>query len=77
MRYFFDLHNDIDTQDDEGVELASLAEAKAHAVTEARVMAADSVSKGHLNLSHYIQVADGGRADLFRVTFREAVEVIA
>jgi hypothetical protein len=77
MRYFFNLHNDIDTQDEEGVELASPAEARAHAVAEARVMAADSVSKGHLNLAHYIQVFDDGRQALFRVTFGEAVDVIA
>ena len=40
-------------------------------------MAADSVSKGHLNLAHYIQVFDDGRQALFRVTFGEAVDVIA
>ena len=75
MRYYFGLYNDLVTEDDEGVELDSLADAKAHAVCEARVMAADGVKKGHLNLSHYIQVADAGRTPLFRVTFREAVEV--
>jgi hypothetical protein len=75
VRYFFNLHNDVDTLDEEGVELESETEAWDLACSEARVMAAESVRVGHLDLSHYVEVADiAGRA-LFRVTFAEVVEL--
>ncbi len=52
--YYFNLFNDDVTMDDEGVELADDEAARAHAVKEARVMAADTVLHGHLTGSHRI-----------------------
>ena len=75
MRYYFHLHNDIHTNDEEGVELVDDEAARRHATHEARTMAAESVRKGHLDLSHYIEVATDSGTSLFRLTFGEVVEV--
>lgn len=76
VRYFFHLYNDIDTQDEEGIELADETAARKHAEGEARTMAAESVRKGHLDLSHFIEVATDSGPPLFKVTFGEVVTVI-
>jgi hypothetical protein len=75
MRFYFHLHNDIETHDGEGVELADRAAAVRHAEDEARTMAAQSVGVGHLNLSHCIEVTDSAGTCLLKVTFGEVVEV--
>jgi hypothetical protein len=43
-RYFFDLHNDMDVRDDEGVELPNLNAALLHALHEARTMIQASIA---------------------------------
>ena len=74
-RYFFHLHNDIDVTDDEGRELADESAARSAAHDDARQMAGESVQHGHLNLDHFIEVADDEGRPLFRVTFREVVTI--
>ena len=73
--YFFNLYNDEVTMDDEGVQLADEEAARAHAIKEARTMAADSVSKGHLTVSHRIDFVDEKRNLVGSVRFDEAVDV--
>lgn len=73
--YFFNLFNDDITMDDEGVQLADVEAARAHAVKEARVMAADSVIHGHFTRSHRIEVVDEGQNLVGIVRFDEAVVV--
>ena len=73
--YFFNLFNDAVTMDDEGVEVADDDAARAHAVKEARTMAADSVRKGHLTVSHRIEFVDRSRRLLGTVRFDEAVDI--
>lgn len=75
MRFYFHLHNDVETHDEEGVELADTTAAVRHAKDEARTMAAESVGVGHLNLSHCIEVTDKAGAGLLKVTFGDVVEV--
>ena len=75
-RFFFHLHNDEDTLDEEGRELPDVAAAQAEALFDARHMAAESVRSGHLNLSHFVQVADESGKGLFRVTFGDAVAIL-
>ena len=67
-RYFFHFHNDIDTFDEEGLELANDAAARTQAIAEARAIAADSVRHGSLDLNHRIEVvtADGGGVQVVR-----------
>jgi hypothetical protein len=73
--YFFNLYNDEVTMDGEGVQLADEEAARAHAIKEARTMAADSVSKGHLTVSHRIDFVDEKRNLVGSVRFDEAVDV--
>lgn len=75
MRFFFHLHNDIDTRDEEGTELPDRDAARALAQKEARTMAAESVRKGHLNLAHFVEVTDEAGAALFRVEFGQVIDV--
>ena len=66
--YYFNLFNDDLTMDDEGVELADDEAARAHAVKEARVMAADTQS-------HRIEFIDEARNPIGTVRFDEAVDI--
>ena len=75
--YYFHLYNDEVTMDDEGVELADAEAARAHALAEARHMAADTVSKGHFTGSHRIDIVDAAREPVGTVRFDEAVEIRA
>jgi hypothetical protein len=73
MRFYFHLHNDIQTTDEEGRELPDIDAALAEAREDARTMAAESVRLGHLDLSHFIEVVDEGGHCHFRVEFRDVV----
>jgi GTP cyclohydrolase III len=75
MRFFFHLHNDLDTRDDEGRELPDEGAALASAREEARVLAAESVREGALNLAHYIAITDATGATVGTVTFGDVVEI--
>ena len=75
MRYFFHLHDDITCEDQEGAEFANEADAGDHAISEARIMAAESVLQGHLTLSHHIRVGDAAGQTRFTVTFGEVVRI--
>ena len=74
-RYFFDIYNDEDTIDTEGLELADEAAAMARSVIEARELAAESVRQGHLVGSHRIEVRDADRQCIGAVRFDEAVTI--
>ena len=73
--YYFNLFNDDITMDDEGVELADDEAAHAHAIKEARQMAADTVMHGHFSRSHRIEFADADRQVVGNVRFDEAVDL--
>jgi len=74
-RYFFDLFNDIQAPDLEGKDLHDLDAARANAVREAREMMAESVTKGRLDLRHYIQVRDDAGQVVTVVQFGDAVVI--
>ena len=74
-RYFFHLHNDLETRDEEGLELADVTAARGVAAHEARAMAAQSVAQGQLHLDHSIEVTDASGATLFTLRFGEVVEI--
>jgi hypothetical protein len=74
-RYFFHLHNDQYTEDEEGRECPNLECAREAAVAEARTMAASSVAEGHLDLSHFVRVTDARGRQVLTVTFGDAVAV--
>ena len=74
-RYFFHIHNDEYVPDEEGQELADVAAARTCALEGARDLVCNSVKDGHLNLDHYLSVADETGRVLFNVTFREAFTI--
>jgi hypothetical protein len=76
-RFFFHLHNDLDTCDEEGRDLPDLAAARSAAEEDARHMAAESVREGRLNTSHFVEVSGDDGQSLLRVTFGEVVKIIA
>ncbi|HYJ30590.1 MAG TPA: hypothetical protein VEW25_09650 [Allosphingosinicella sp.] len=74
-RYFFHLRNDVSTDDEEGLEVPDLVGARDYAIFNARAIAAENVHKGHLDLSHRIEIGDETGAIVDTVTFRDAVSV--
>jgi hypothetical protein len=74
-RYFFHLHNDVETYDEEGRECDSIEAAREAAISEARVMASSSVLEGHLVLSHNVAVTDARGRQVLVVRFGDAVSV--
>ena len=75
-RFFFHLHNDIETTDDEGMELPDLRGARQMAEENAREMAAESVRLGRLDLGHSIEVTDERGDTVLTVTFGQAIKII-
>ena len=75
-RYFFHLFNDETALDSEGMELSNDAAALHHAAGEARTMAAESVSHGHLVLDHRIDVAGEGGRTVGTVRFGDVVKIV-
>ena len=74
-RYFFHIHNDEHVLDEEGQVFPDNAAARECALEGARDLVCMSVKNGHLNLDHYLDVADEAGQVLFSVTFREAFTI--
>ena len=74
-RYFFNLFNDLNVADDEGIDLPDVAAAMEHAAENARELAAESVREGHLVLGHRIEITDDSGAVVGVVHFRDVVKV--
>ena len=74
-RYFFNLYDDVNTLDEEGIQLRDQATAEAFGLTNARAIAADQVRQGKLALWHRIEVADESGAVLKTIRFVDAVKV--
>jgi hypothetical protein len=74
-RFFFTVHDDDVTPDDEGVALPDRAAAIAEATRSARGLAAEGARCGCLCLWHRIEVSDEDGMPVATVTFREAVTV--
>jgi len=75
-RYFFHIHNDADTFDEEGTVYADTEAACRSAKREAQYLASVSVKEhGHLVLDHYVRVTDEFGDVVTTVTFENAVEI--
>ena len=74
-RYFFHVHDDLDTEDHEGLDLRDLAAAEAGAVHSARSLMCDTLMQGRLNLNHRIDIENEGGTVLSTVRFGDAVEI--
>lgn len=76
-RYFFDLHNDIESVDPEGREFPDLAAARDNATVSNREMICLSIQqRGSVNLDHHIDVRDETGDVVLTVPFREAFTII-
>ena len=73
--YYFNVRNDDITEDYEGAELPDADAARAHGIKAARSLAAHSVLKGWLTLSHHVEVLDADRNKVADISFEEAVEI--
>lgn len=74
-RYFFHLHDELDCEDEEGVELAGVDAARAFALAEAREVAGEEVKQGHLHLDHHIEVTDADGHRVADVAFADAIAI--
>lgn len=72
-RYFFHLHNTVETRDEEGVELPDIVAARAVAEREARCIAAEEVKHGELTLGHSIEVCDEVGTNMMTVRFGDVI----
>ncbi|MET0179902.1 MAG: hypothetical protein ABW194_05395 [Novosphingobium sp.] len=73
--YFFNLYDEFETFDEEGVWLANAEEAIDRAFQEARALAAAAVLGGHLTCHHRIEIVDENRNVIDTVRFDDAVRI--
>lgn len=73
--YYFNVHNDDETLDYEGADLHDDEAARAYAIAAARVLAGETASKGHIGLSHCVEILDETHKHVGTVTFGDAVEI--
>lgn len=74
--YHFNIRNgDGFTADDEGFDLASEDEARAHAIRGARSLMSAEMLEGRLDLDGQIEVTDGLDGAILTVRIRDAVQV--
>jgi hypothetical protein len=74
-RYYFHVHDAIDTLDEEGLELRSAEQACELAVRAASELAVEDAKRGELEPDHRIEVADEIGSHVSTVMFRDFVEV--
>ena len=77
MRYFFHLHDELETFDDEGLDLPNDDAARAVAVKIVRELICDDVRAGRIALDHRIDIANEAGAIIDVVRFRDGVQVLA
>jgi uncharacterized protein DUF6894 len=59
--------------DEEGTELRDEAAARRFAIVNIRDLACGTVADGRLNLNHWLQVANEQGAELFSLSFADAI----
>ena len=74
-RFYFHIHNDDVTLDEEGQDLSDIEAARAMAIRSAREMICDEVRDGRVTLSYRIEVVDADEQPVLTVTYGEAVRV--
>lgn len=77
MRVFLHLHEcGTVLPDEEGIEVASMAAARDHAISVARELIATEVQAGHLCLGCYIDIEPEDGGDHITVLFRDVVRIV-
>lgn len=74
--FFFDIYNDLVTEDEDGMEFTDRDAAMHRARAEAQNLAAESIREhGHLILDHRIVLRDESGDRVGEVRFEEVVEI--
>ena len=73
--YYFNVYCDDTIMDEDGVSLDDEQAARAFALKTARLVAADSVRRGHLAKHHRVEIVGEDRKVLGEVRLGEAVEI--
>jgi len=74
-KFYFDLYNDVDTVDQEGVELPDEPSARKMAWTAAAQLVADQLMSGRrLNPRHRIEVRDDEGRTVYTLHFGDLIE---
>ena len=74
-RFFFHVHDELDAEDPEGLELPDLAIALEGATHAARGLMCETLMQGRITLSHRIDIEDERGRVLATVRFADAVQV--
>ena len=74
-RFFFHVYDDLVALDQEGHELPTVEEAREWAIRAVRELAANEVKKGHLGLTHRIEVADERGGEVATIRFKDAINL--
>jgi hypothetical protein len=74
-RFFFHVYDDCVVRDEDGIELADAAAAKAAALAGARAMMCDQLTSGRLSLHHRIEVEDEAGGPVLTLAFGDAVRI--
>lgn len=76
-RYYFDLHNHVDTGDQEGKDLPDDAAARERGIGEAvEMVAASATEHRKIDLRHWVRVRRENGETLAKITFEEAVHFV-
>lgn len=73
--FFFNVHDDVVSHDEEGHELPDAEAARREAIRGIRSLACEQILQGRLNLSHSIEIQDGERREIATIRFGEAIRV--
>lgn len=75
-RYYFHVHNSFGiAADDEGEDVATIAEARSIAIHAARTILTEELRKGHLDFRGHIVIADAAGNICTKVAYGDAVEL--
>lgn len=74
-RYHLNLFNDVVSMDEEGMELPDLEAARDAAIVNIRDLMKDQLVKGHITLSHRVEIANDRGRILATVFFSDAVTI--
>jgi hypothetical protein len=73
-RYYFARHNDVEAEDDEGLDLPGLADARQIALKTIAELVHDQIANGErVDLSHSLEIQDEERRPVLLLPFREFV----
>ncbi|MCJ8156617.1 DUF6894 family protein [Sphingomonas sp. LaA6.9] len=76
LKYFFHLHNHLESRDREGKFLPDLNAAREVAISAARDIMSNNIKDGELCLSHRIEVEDASGRKVLVLRFGEALSIL-